>query len=140
MKNLIVSGILSLSFSFAMAQAGGALPVSLAKTMKAMSTDLKTVSAQVGDAQANANSALLADQFVTLVLHAKDFVPDSIASLPANQQAAATEIYDKMLDQTADLGKQLAAAFRANDNALAQSLLSQLSKAKSDGHDQFKQD
>jgi hypothetical protein len=136
-KKYIVSTLIILSSAFALAQA---LPNTLALTMDGMSADLKAVTAQVNNAQANANSAALSDEFVQLVGHAKSFVPSLITALPADQQAAAKAQYDKMLDQTAQLGAQLAGAFRANDNAKANVLLKQLSQAKHDGHDEFNKD
>lgn len=133
MKTLIAL-LLTISVS---AFAQTAPPATLARTMKAMSADLKAVTAQATDVSQNASSAALADDFVQLTLHAKDFVPDSIAALPADQQAGAKAQYDKMLDQAAALGTQLAAAFRANDNAQAAVILNQLVQTKRDGHDQF---
>lgn len=115
-----------------------ALPKTLGQTMKAMSGHLKTIAAHIDDQAANANSAVLSDEFVQLTIHSKSFKPDSIQQLPAEQQAAAKAEYDRELDMTADLGTQLAAAFRANDNALSATLLDRLSDAKKDGHKKFK--
>jgi len=139
MKTLLISSLMILSFSSAFAQTDGtALPSKLSSTMKAMSTDLKTISSQVSNSQMNEKSALLADDFVKMVTHAKDFTPDSIASLPDSQKTDAKNQYEKMLDQAADLGRQLAAAFRANNNAQATAILNQLAQTKKDGHEQFK--
>jgi hypothetical protein len=138
MKKLIVTTMMFFAIGTAYAQMGAeALPSTLASTMKAMSRNLKTVVAQAKDPQMNASSADLADQFVQLTLHGKDFVPDSIASLPADQQPAAKAEYEKVLDQAADLGRQLAAAFRSNDSALVANLLNQLAQIKKNGHSIF---
>ncbi|MCB9073636.1 MAG: hypothetical protein H6623_08435 [Bdellovibrionaceae bacterium] len=122
---------------FALAQTTQALPTTLKGTMKAMSANLKTISVQVKTPPIKPTSADLADQFVELTLHSKTFTPKSISSLPKNQQADATSLYNQMLDHTADLGAQLAVALRANDAAKAADLLKQLLQAKTDGHNQF---
>ncbi len=130
---LFIATLLIASSAFALV-----LPKTLGQTMKAMSGNLKIISAHVDDSKANANAAVLSDEFVQLTLHAKTFTPDSIKELPAEQQPAAKTDYDRELDLTADLGKQLANAFRANDNALATTLLDRLANAKKDGHKKFK--
>lgn len=138
---ILVSAIAAMMMSASLAWADGsspALPATLGKTMKAMSANLKTITAQATDTQKNENSAVLADEFVQLTLHAKDFTPEMISSAPADQQPEMEVHYDKMLDQTAELGRQLAASFRANDNAKASSLLNQLVAAKKSGHSEFK--
>lgn len=134
MKTFICALLISASAFAAVTE----MPKTLGKTMKAMSADLKQVAAQVADAKANENSALLSDDFVAMVIHSKNFTPDSVAELPAKEQPAALAEYHLMLDQTAAVGVKLAAAFRANDNALATELLNQLSQAKKDGHTKFK--
>ncbi|MFZ3231500.1 MAG: hypothetical protein WA160_14935 [Pseudobdellovibrio sp.] len=142
MKNILISAITILTFGISHAQTSPeALPLtttSLASTMKAMSNGLKAVSAQSANTQMNENSAILVDQFILSALHAKDFIADSIASLPADQQQAAKAQYDKLLDDSAELGRQLAAAFRANNNSLATLILNQLVQNKKEGHSQFK--
>ncbi|MBC7464754.1 MAG: hypothetical protein H7256_02075 [Bdellovibrio sp.] len=140
MKHLLIAASFIFSLTTFAQTAAPVLPASLGKTMKAMSTNLKAIVAQATEATKNESSAKLADDFVTLTLHAKDFAVDSIQALPAEQQAAAKAEYDKMLEQTAITGQQLAAAFRANDNVLAANLLKQLSQDKKDGHDKFKKD
>lgn len=139
MKKFITATMLTLAVVTANAAIEtSALPSSLGKTMKAMANDLKTITAQGSNPQMNSSSANLADEFVQLTLHAKDFTPDSISSLSSDKQAAAKAEYDKQLDQAADLGRQLADAFRNNNNTQAAALLNQLVQAKKDGHDQFK--
>lgn len=137
MKKFFLTGLLVLATSVSFAQA---LPETLALTMRGMSTGLKAITAQAANIQSNEASAALADQFVVLALHAKNFVPQVVASLPVEQQAAAIIQYNALMDQTATLGQQLAAAFRVNDNATAAAILKQLNQTKRDGHDQFKKD
>ena len=136
-----ISTITVLMMSASLVWADGSsseLPASLGKTMKAMSANLKTITSQATDAQSNQNSAILADEFVALTLHAKDFTPDTIQEAPADQQPELQAHYKKMLDETAELGRQLAAAFRAGDNTKAAALLNQLVTAKKSGHSEFK--
>lgn len=135
MRNILFVAALSLACFSASAQVAAD---SLASTMKLMSSKLKAISAQVNNPQMNAQSAVLADEFVAATLNSKQFVPDSIASLPAKDQPARRALYDQMLDATAALGKDLATALRANDNAKATAALNQLVQAKKGGHDEFR--
>lgn len=134
MKGLLVSGILALGIFTFNANAVETADNPLQITMKAMSSDLKKIVAQANVAANNASSAALADHFVTLVKKAKDILPDT-----ADTETMKSD-YAKMMDGMADLGKKLAEAFRANDNALANSILNQMVQAKKDGHSEFKKD
>lgn len=115
-----------------------ALPTSLAATMKRMSSDLKKVAAQVNDATKNAESEVLANDYVAMALHSKNFTPDKVAALPSEAQKAAKADYDATMDKTAENGKILAQAFHDNDNAKAVTALNALSSDKKDGHARFK--
>ncbi len=154
MKNLVLKLAMSfaiISFGFvAFAAVDAAVPApsvtpapagpkDLSEAMKAMSGNLKAISEQIQNKAMNAQSAVLADQFVTAVGQSRAFFPKSIDGLAGKDQAAAKELYLKMIDQTADLGKQLAASFRANDNVKAVDLLNQLVSHKKQGHGEFKQ-
>ena len=153
MKNLITKlamGFAVISFSFVASAAVDttvppapvapvpAGPNDLSEAMKAMSGNLKAISEQVQNKALNAQSAVLADQLVTAVGQARAFFPKSIAGLADKDQPAAKELYLKMMDQTAELSRQLAASFRANDNVKAVELLNQLVGARKQGHGEFK--
>lgn len=126
--------------SYAAVEAGApAAPKDLGDVMKVMSTNLKAITAQAQDQTLNAQSAVLADQLVAATIQARTFIPKSISGLADKDQPAAKEQYLKMIDQAAELGKQLAASFRANDNVKAVDLLNQLVSAKKQGHTEFKQ-
>lgn len=114
------------------------LPKSLGRTMKSMNTTLNSISFQQNDSAKNVSSATLADDFVTLTLHSKKFTPESVLELPEAEQPPAKAQFDSMIDQTAELGKKLAEAFRANDNAHAAEIMNQLKNSKKDGHSKFK--
>ena len=118
--------------------AGSVAQADLADTMKAMNSDLKAISAQVGDASKNQSSAALADDFAQVAATAKTFVADTIAQAPAAQQAQMKAQFDSLIDESVSLGTQLAAALRAGDNAQAKAILTQLAALKSQGHDQFR--
>ena len=115
-----------------------AAPKSLSSAMKLMSGKLKDIAAQVTDPQLNAQSALMADEFIAAVIAGKAFIPDSVAKMPSQEQAAAKAMYTKMMDQTVVLGQQLAASLRANDNTKASLLLNDLVSHKKQGHTEFK--
>lgn len=110
----------------------------LERAMKGMRRMLKQISLQVSDPAQNAASAQLADRFVQYVNEAKTELPENIVRLPADEQAKRKALYEEMMDQVADLGERLAAAFRKNDNAKANELLGKLDKMRHDGHDEFK--
>ncbi len=136
--SLFVALLASLSLNAQTADTAAGMPTSLASTMKRMSSDLKKVAAQVNDPSLNTESEKLANDYVLMALHSKNFTPDRIANIPANQQPAQKENYDLTLDKTAETGKLLAQAFHDNENTKAVEFLNQLSKDKKDGHARFK--
>ncbi len=113
-----------------------ALPGSLHDTMKAMSKAMKSI--EVGDASKNPANAQAADLISDLALHSKSFVPDEVAKMPAGERAGALAGYKAMLDETAATARQMAAAFRKNDNAAAARLYDQLNAEKKRGHGEYK--
>lgn len=137
MKTILLSLLIPFCFSAALAQSPSQLPGTLKDTMHEMGHDMKTIASQASNSHLNADSATLCDQFIALVKHAKTFVPDSVASLPPAQKTAALQEFAKQLDHVADLGTQLAAAFRANNTAQISALLNQLLAAKKAGHHRF---
>lgn len=137
MNNSILMAALCL-FAFA-GNAQSALPGNLANTMKAMGNDLKTISAQVADPKANASSLQLTDHFIQMAQHSKDFIPDTISSMPNTQQAAAKADYDSLLDQQIELANRLKSDFASNNNTDAQNILTQMATLKRKGHDAYKQ-
>jgi len=128
----------TMGFALMATFAGSVAQADLADTMKAMNSDLKAISAQVGDASKNQSSAALADDFAQVTATAKTFVADTIAQAPAAQQAEMKAQFDSLIDESVSLGTQLAAALRAGDNAQAKAILTQLAALKSQGHDQFR--
>lgn len=106
--------------------------------MKAMSKAFKQIASQIDDSSQNASSAAATDQFVAAAVRAKATLPDGIAKLPAGDRATAKAQYQQLLDQVIAKGRDLARAFRANDNAKAKQLLSDLDQLKKQGHGIFK--
>ena len=115
-----------------------AAPLTLSDTMKGMDTDLKAILAQLEDAASNPKSALLSEHFTWLVLHAKNFTPETITKLPQNEQAAAKADFDKMIQEASQMGVELATAFRQNNTSDATLILKKLKGAKREGHDKYK--
>lgn len=130
-------GLTSTSVSYAQ-EIPTALPVSLKDTMKGMSERLKKITAQAADAAHNSESQKLAEEFVELSIHAKTFIPKKVEALPAADRTPALDKYVLAINQSTDLGQQLAAAFKVNDNTKATDLLNQLAAAKKEGHAAFK--
>lgn len=129
--------VLGFAFSANANLSSEGLPDSLKTTMKAMGTRMKAVAAQMNNPAQNENSALVLEEVSTLALHAKTFIPAVIEEMADEQKANATIEYNQQLDNVANLALQASAAFRANDNATAVAIMSQLNQAKRDGHDQF---
>lgn len=136
-KFLSLLMVLGFAFSANANLSSEGLPDSLKTTMKAMGTRMKAVAAQMNNPAQNENSALVLEEVSTLALHAKTFIPAVIEEMADEQKANATIEYNQQLDNVANLALQASAAFRANDNATAVAIMSQLNQAKRDGHDQF---
>ena len=97
-----------------------------------MSTTLKAIAEQSADPSKNVASEKLATDLVKSITGAKAFMPDTA------KDQASKDMFIKMIDQTIDLAKQLAAAFHQNDNAKANDILNQMVNQKKDGHTRFK--
>ena len=127
-----------LSSGVTSAQKTQSMPGTLHDTMKAMAKLLKQVISQSNDSSRNASSAALAEQFAMVTHHAKNFVPDSLLSLPANQRGQAISQFNELLDEVTEQGHSLSRAFVAGDNAKAAQILAQLDLLKKQGHGLFK--
>lgn len=113
-------------------------PTSLKSAMKQMNSTLKVISDQSGDSSKNADSAKLADDFIALAESCKNFIPRKVQNLPPAQQQAQVQNYNLDVDDMIALGKNLASAFRSNDNVGAVKILNDLNTTKKDGHAKFK--
>ena len=111
---------------------------SLQDNMKAIGKLVKSITLAVNDKTQNATSAAqskLLEQLFTAVLAQE---PDSIAQLPANQQATALAQYKTLIQQELTDSQRLESAFTTNDNAAAASTLQDMQKDKTTGHNAFK--
>ncbi|MBK7893025.1 MAG: hypothetical protein IPJ84_19870 [Bdellovibrionales bacterium] len=106
--------------------------------MKLMQARLKTISKQATDTAKNGESARLADEFAQITEATKALIPGEVDRLPASEREIRKDLYESMMDDSANLGLKLAEAFRINDNTKAADLLKRLLKAKKDGHAEFK--
>lgn len=131
--NLFLAVLLTGTF----AQAAVA-PRNLADAMKIMNEKLRSIAAQVNNSAMNAQSAVLADEFVEAVTAGKEMLPDTVTGAPAADQPAKTARYQALMDQTIDQGKKLAQAFRDNKNAAAVSLINDLKNSRNTGHSEFR--
>ena len=114
------------------------MPGTLHDTMKTMGKLLKQVISQASDSSRNPSSAALAEQFAMVTHHAKNFVPDSLLSLPPNQRGPAISQYNQLLDDVTEQGHSLSRAFSFGDNTKALQILAQLDSLKKQGHGLFK--
>ena len=128
MSVVILSSLIALSLS---AQAD------LKSEMKQIGGLFKALNAQANDATQDADSAAKCDQLVLLFTQAQAETPDTVAALPADQQASAEASYQAGIQKEIDAAKALAAAFRANDQGQITTLLADMLKTKKDGHQTF---
>ena len=105
--------------------------------MKGMGKDFKSLGAQINDSSKNASSIQLAQDISNQLKKTNDMVPDEVANLPADQQAAALTEYKTTNKKVNDEVDQAIAALQANDNATAASILSQVANDKKSAHDKF---
>jgi len=143
MKNIIILALVFSSSLKVLAQVDSGVQVvepaaTLGSAMKLMSAGLRKITAQVTDPSKNLQSEELALEFIKNTELSKTFVPKSIKQLPLDQQEAQQQRYIKMLDDSIQLGRDLAAAFHNNDNKLANEILAKLSTSKKEGHAEFK--
>jgi hypothetical protein len=110
----------------------------LKSAMKIMGTNLKLIQAQMTDPAMNQASSRLADEIVAGAKDSKTFVPTTVSTLPADQQAARLVIYNQMLDKTIALATKLSQALATGDTTAAQGLINDLTTDKKDGHFEFK--
>ena len=128
MKTLILIASLVLSVT-AMAQAEAP---TLKATMSNMAATLKSISAQSQDANKNASSIALTEQFIKFVQQARELTPST-----ANDKASQ-EQYVAMIDKVLANANELKAAFQNNENTKAVEILNALVQNKKDGHSQFR--
>lgn len=136
-SSIIAIGLMATAMGASTAQAVPT-PRSLEAGMKLMQARLKTISKQATDTAKNGESARLADEFAQITEATKALIPSEVDRLPASEREIRKDLYESMMDDSANLGLKLAEAFRLNDNTKAADLLKRLSKAKKDGHVEFK--
>lgn len=140
--------VLVLTSQFALAQTptpvATATPVAtpaptLAANMDSIAKLVQTLVKNINDPSKNTASAVAAGQLVTLFTATLSQVPTSIAALPASQQAAATAGYQSLIQKEIADAKALQAAFVANNNSSAASILQDMNTLKSQGHSAYAQ-
>lgn len=137
------TAILTLAFGFATVfgassvRAQSATTVTIKQEMKIIGGLMKKIGQTSTDASLNAQNADFAGQVAEAFQATLNLVPDSIAQLPADQQAQAIQGYRQLIQQEIDLAKALQQAFAANDNAKVADILKQMNDIKKDGHGQF---
>jgi hypothetical protein len=130
--------ILALTLSAAHADSTSpASPTSLKDNMKHIKQLFKGISATVSNPSKNAQNAADAASIANLFAAVEDQVPDSISSLPADEQTAALADYKSMIHHEVDLATSLEKALETNDNATAASILQQMDSLRKDGHQKY---
>jgi hypothetical protein len=109
----------------------------LAKTMDDMAANVKTITSQATNAADNASSASLCDKVIADIAQAESLVPDTVAALPAAQQAASQQAYTALLGQLSGQFSTLKADFEAGNNTAAVAELTTINATKAAGHKQF---
>jgi acyl-CoA reductase-like NAD-dependent aldehyde dehydrogenase len=109
----------------------------LAKDMDAMASNYKTIKTQISNASQNASSIQAIDNMGTAINDALTQTPDSVASMPADQQAQALAQFQALLNQVKDDLAQLRGDLTQNDNTDAATVLTAIDAIKSQGHSIF---
>lgn len=107
-------------------------PMNLANIMKAMSSSLKKIAAQVKDPAQNATSVKYAEDLLAATIQSRDIIPKTAPTPDLAKK------YVQMIDDSATLTKELVTALQNNDNAKAVDVLNKLNVLKKDGHTAFK--
>ena len=110
-------------------------------TLKANMDTIKSLVApllkNVNDSSQNQTSASQAAQLITVFGAVLSQAPSMIATMPADQQAAALATYKSMIQKEIDDSTALQKALLANDNATASSVLQDMISLKLQGHHLF---
>lgn len=117
-SSVITMGLVAVAMSASTAQAVPT-PRSLEAGMKLMQSRLKTISKQATDTTKNGESARLADEFAQITEATKTLIPTEVDRLPPAEREIRKDLYESMMDDSANLGLKLAEAFRLNDNTKA---------------------
>lgn len=110
----------------------------LQQNMKDIGSTFKALATVANDPSQNATSAAQADKILASLQATLNQIPDSISTFPANEQDAALADYKRLIQNEIDLTTKLSASFKANDNATAVSLMTQMNDLKKEGHNKYK--
>jgi hypothetical protein len=124
-------------FVSALAFADPAPAPTIASEMKQISALVKQISAAISDSTKDAQTAALAAELPALFATCQGLVPDAIASLPADQQAAAIADYKSLLQNEIDDANKLTQDLQAGDNADAATVLADMNSTKKEGHGKY---
>lgn len=132
---LIIS---ALCFALVTGLTAHAAPTPLEKQMKIMGKSFKQLKAQASDASKNASSAALVKQMEDAAAAAEKLTPEKTSDLPADKQAAFVADYQASMKKLEATLAKLSAAFSANDNAAAKTLMADVVSEMKAGHREFK--
>ena len=110
----------------------------LGRTMSKLNGAWRKLRKQAADATANASSLELAATVKAAAEKAVTLEPAMAADKPAADRPAFIAAYQKQMKDFIALADQLAATFKANDNAAAQALIQKMGAAQKEGHKEFK--
>jgi hypothetical protein len=130
--------LLSLStLLFLTAAAAFATAPTLKDNMSSIGKLVKAITLAAGDNTKNAVSADQARQLGVLFAAVLAQEPDSIAQMPAGQQASAVAEFKQLIQQELTDSGRLQTAFQTNDNAAASAVLKDMQVDKATGHSKF---
>jgi soluble cytochrome b562 len=108
--------------------------------MSTLNSAWRKLRRQAGDAASNASSLEQVAIVKIAALKSATLIPEKAKDVPAADREKFVQAYKKQMEEfLADLDK-LAAAFKANDNATAQTLVTKLGTMQRDGHKEFRRE
>ncbi|MDG0817218.1 cytochrome b562 [Bdellovibrio svalbardensis] len=110
---------------------------SLKQNMKQIGSLTKQIVATVKDSSKDQDNANKSAQLVALFQLVYNQAADGVQDIPADQQQAAIEDFQNLIQQEIDLATQLQAAFASNDTNAAATILQQMNDIKHEGHDKY---
>ncbi len=109
-------------------------PTDLEGVMKAIEQEVKVISQQVGDAQANADSANRSLLVRKLFVMAFAFEPPSLKDKPEGEKATLLRAYDRFLGRIIAVSADLEEDFVVGDNAKAKVALADMLAIRREAH------
>ncbi|MBP9682208.1 MAG: hypothetical protein KBD76_12445 [Bacteriovorax sp.] len=111
---------------------------SLKDVMSDLGNSFKAVTLNLQAGIINSNTITEAENVVKYTIESEGIIPESILSLPINEQVNAKDKYDQEMKELVGATNELNNAIKANNLILAKQCLLQIGALKKQGHKDFK--